>query len=605
MLALAPESAVVGAVVLNRLAITLVEALLLAVAAAVVVRDRRALVSCRRMTFAVPARERPKPRSAPDIDRLAVPVEVRTQTVAAALAKRGILTRGRPPRDAAAGLARLLGGRARRSATWSWARRPRCASSSSRCTCGRRAAATSASSRPHVRDDSGAGDGDLVQPGLSRAHAAAGTAAAAARHRARRARASSCRCASTRCWPRRGRGCTRAAWWRSTTPRARSRRASCASSSSSTCRAPTAIADPLPVGVRARPPAAAAARRDRRAARAAGRPRRRASRATAWPTRSSCCCRSRSPSGARTRRRRRRSAGPGSCSSATTPRCRSRSRSGRSAACATSTATSPAAAARCGGCCSATSARARPSWRCTRCCAPPSAARQARVAGADRGARAAARGDGARRSSSRSASRWRSSPATCPRPSGARGCSASPRATRRSSSARTRCSRRASSSSACGVIVVDEQHRFGVEQRAALSEGHGAHALHMTATPIPRSLALSLYGDLDLTELRELPAGRQPIITAPGARGEARGLPRLAGPAVARARPPGLRRLRARRGLGDGAGARGRGAARRARQDARAAQRGPRARPAEGRRSARRRCAPSRRPRCTCWSPRR
>jgi ATP-dependent DNA helicase RecG len=63
------------------------------------------------------------------------------------------------------------------------------------------------------------------------------------------------------------------------------------------------------------------------------------------------------------------------------------------------------------------------------------------------------------------------------------------------------------------VIVVDEQHRFGVEQRAALSEGHGAHSLHMTATPIPRSLALSLYGDLDLTELRELPAGRQPIIT--------------------------------------------------------------------------------------------
>jgi ATP-dependent DNA helicase RecG len=63
------------------------------------------------------------------------------------------------------------------------------------------------------------------------------------------------------------------------------------------------------------------------------------------------------------------------------------------------------------------------------------------------------------------------------------------------------------------VMVVDEQHRFGVEQRAALSEGHGAHALHMTATPIPRSLALSLYGDLDLTELRELPAGRRPVIT--------------------------------------------------------------------------------------------
>ena len=67
------------------------------------------------------------------------------------------------------------------------------------------------------------------------------------------------------------------------------------------------------------------------------------------------------------------------------------------------------------------------------------------------------------------------------------------------------------------MIVVDEQHRFGVEQRAALSEGHGAHALHMTATPIPRSLALSLYGDLDLTELRELPAGRQADHHAPRA----------------------------------------------------------------------------------------
>ena len=66
-----------------------------------------------------------------------------------------------------------------------------------------------------------------------------------------------------------------------------------------------------------------------------------------------------------------------------------------------------------------------------------------------------------------------------------------------------------------GVIVVDEQHRFGVEQRLPLSERptRRADALHMTATPIPRSLALSLYGDLDLTELRELPPGRTPIIT--------------------------------------------------------------------------------------------
>jgi ATP-dependent DNA helicase RecG len=68
-----------------------------------------------------------------------------------------------------------------------------------------------------------------------------------------------------------------------------------------------------------------------------------------------------------------------------------------------------------------------------------------------------------------------------------------------------------------GVAVVDEQHRFGVRQRAAL-DAKGApdespHVLHMTATPIPRTLALSNYGDLDFTVLRELPRGRQPIET--------------------------------------------------------------------------------------------
>jgi ATP-dependent DNA helicase RecG len=67
------------------------------------------------------------------------------------------------------------------------------------------------------------------------------------------------------------------------------------------------------------------------------------------------------------------------------------------------------------------------------------------------------------------------------------------------------------------VCVVDEQHRFGVRQRAALDGkgpgGSAPHALHMTATPIPRTLSLTAYGDLDATVLRELPAGRKPVDT--------------------------------------------------------------------------------------------
>jgi ATP-dependent DNA helicase RecG len=83
------------------------------------------------------------------------------------------------------------------------------------------------------------------------------------------------------------------------------------------------------------------------------------------------------------------------------------------------------------------------------------------------------------------------------------------------------------------VVVVDEQHRFGVRQRAALDakapDDLAPHALHMTATPIPRTLSLTAYGDLDASVLRTLPRGRRPVETfvVDGARARARAYERI------------------------------------------------------------------------------
>lgn len=83
-----------------------------------------------------------------------------------------------------------------------------------------------------------------------------------------------------------------------------------------------------------------------------------------------------------------------------------------------------------------------------------------------------------------------------------------------------------------GLVVIDEQHRFGVHQRSRLlNKGEAPHLLTMTATPIPRTLALSIHGDLELSQIDELPPGRQPVTTTiltPGEREQAYGAIRTA-----------------------------------------------------------------------------
>ncbi len=113
-----------------------------------------------------------------------------------------------------------------------------------------------------------------------------------------------------------------------------------------------------------------------------------------------------------------------------------------------------------------------------------------------------------------------------------------------------------------GVVVIDEQHRFGVEQRAALrAKGRGADGsgrdpdlLVMTATPIPRTAAMVVFGDLDMTIIDELPPGRLPVdhqLAADPARGRG-GL--VAGADRGGRRQPGLRGVPAGRGVGPGPG---------------------------------------------------
>ena len=117
------------------------------------------------------------------------------------------------------------------------------------------------------------------------------------------------------------------------------------------------------------------------------------------------------------------------------------------------------------------------------------------------------------------------------------------------SSARTRWCRRRSTFHKLGLVVIDEQHRFGVAQRAALrAKGLRPDVLLMTATPIPRTLALTDYSELDVSKIPDLPPGRKPVRTLvkPESR---RDEIYAADSRAARCGTPGLHHLSARRGV--------------------------------------------------------
>jgi hypothetical protein len=110
-----------------------------------------------------------------------------------------------------------------------------------------------------------------------------------------------------------------------------------------------------------------------------------------------------------------------------------------------------------------------------------------------------------------------------------------------------------------GLAIIDEQHRFGVMQRFGLvQKRRHPDVLVMTATPIPRTLALTLYGDLDVSVIDQLPPGRKPIVTKHyTADAHRAGLQLPEEPD--RRRPPGVRGLSGDRGIGN-AGHEGRAA---------------------------------------------